>query len=253
MKKGIIKTQEEIEIIAEGGKLLRDILLRTADLVKPGISTEVLNTFAEQEIFRAGGKPSFIGYGTKRNPFPAGLCTSINDAIVHGVPSNRDFLKEGDIIGLDIGMEYKGLYTDTAITVPVGKISSHAEKLIRVTKEALDKAIAIARPGNRIGDIGSVIQEAAEGNGFSTVRDLVGHGVGYAVHEDPSVPGYGRQGTGLVLAPGLVIAIEPMFCEKDPEIYFDEDGWTIKTQDGGLAAHFEHTIVITEKGSRILT
>lgn len=253
MKKSYIKTQEEIEIINEGGKLLRDILLRTAKLVKPGITTEVLNTFAEQEIFRVGGRPSFMGYGSKRNPFPSGLCTSINDAVVHGIPSDKDYLQEGDIIGLDIGMEYKGLYTDTAITVPVGKISLTAQKLIEVTKKALDAAIRESKPGNRIGDIGAVIQSTAEDSGFSTVRDLVGHGVGYGVHEDPSVPGYGKKGTGLVLEPGLVIAIEPMFCQKKSEIYFDEDGWTIRTQDGGLAAHFEHTIVITENGSKILT
>lgn len=253
MKKGSIKTPQEIKIINEGGKHLRDILLRTAKLVKPGITTAQLNEYAEREMLKVGGTPSFIGYGSKRNPFPAGLCTSINDAIVHGIPSHKDFLQEGDIVGLDIGMIYKSLYTDTAITVPVGKISHTAEKLLETTKKALDAAIAEARPGNRIGDIGAVIQGMAEQNGFSTVRDLVGHGVGYAVHEDPSVPGYGKRGTGLVLEPGLVIAIEPMFCQNNPEIYFDEDGWTIKTRDGGLAAHFEHTIVITEKGSRILT
>lgn len=253
MKSRMIKTQAEIEIINEGGKLLRDILLRTAELVKPGITTAELNSFAEREMLKVGGEPSFIGYGTKRNPFPAGLCTSINDVIVHGIPSDRDFLSEGDIVGLDIGMIYKGLYTDTAITVPVGKVSFVAEKLMKVTKQALDAAIAEAKPGNKIGDIGAAIQEVAEKNGVSTVLDLVGHGVGYGVHEDPSVPGYGKRGTGMKLEPGLVIAIEPMFTEKKPEIYFDEDGWTIRTQDGGLAAHFEHTIAITEKGSRVLT
>ncbi len=253
MKKSYIKTPEEIETINEGGKILHDILLRTAELAKPGVTTATLNAFAEAEMIKAGGRPSFIGYGTKKNPFPAGLCTSINDAVVHGIPSRSDFLQEGDIIGLDIGMEYKGLYTDTAITVPVGKISYTAEKLIKITKKALDLAIKEAKPGNHIGDIGAVIQETGEGSGFSTVRDLVGHGVGYEVHEDPSVPGYGKRGTGMILEPGLVIAIEPMFCENKPKIYFDEDGWTVKTQDGGLAAHFEHTIVITENGSRVLT
>jgi methionyl aminopeptidase len=253
MKTGHIKTEQEIGLINEGGKLLRDILLRTTQLVKPGVTTADLNDYAEQEIFRVGGRPSFVGYGTKKNPFPAGLCTSINDAVVHGVPSHTEYLQEGDIVGLDIGMEYKGLYTDTALTVPVGKVSFKAEKLMEVTKKALDLAIKEAKPGARLGDIGAVIEETAVKNNFSTVRDLVGHGVGYAVHEDPNVPGYGKRGTGLVMEPGLVIAIEPMFCEKDPEIYFDEDGWTIKTQDGGLAAHFEHTIAITKNGSKILT
>ncbi len=253
MKRRPIKTPEEIQTIHEGGKHLRAILLRTAKLVAPGVTTAELNAYAEREMLKVGGQPSFIGYGTKRNPFPAGLCTSINDVVVHGVPSARDFLQEGDIVGLDIGMEYKGLYTDTALTVPVGKVSFVAEKLMAATKKALDLAIAEAKPGNKIGDIGAVIQETAEQSGFETVRDLVGHGVGYAVHEEPNVPGYGKRGTGLVLEPGLVIAIEPMFTQKNPEIYFDEDGWTIRTQDGGLAAHFEHTIAITEKGSKILT
>lgn len=253
MKQGLVKTPQEIDIIAEGGKLLADVLMRTSKLVKPGISTAVLNDFAEQEMIKVGGRPSFIGYGGKRNPFPAGLCTSINDAVVHGIPSHRDILQEGDIIGLDIGMEYKGLYTDTAITVPVGKVSLTAEKIIKATKEALDKAISIAKPGNKIGDIGAIIQEVSEKNNFGTVRDLVGHGVGYAVHEDPSVPGYGKAGTGLLLKEGMVLAIEPMFNQGTPKVFFDEDGWTVRTGDGGLAAHFEHTIAITKHGARILT
>lgn len=247
------KKPEEIEKIAQGGKLLGDILKRTAQLVEPGISTAELNDYAEKEIRATGGQPSFIGYGEKTNPFPAGLCTSINDAIVHGVPSKQDILQEGDIIGLDIGMVYEGFYTDTAITVPVGKISEKAQKIIKVTKQSLDKAIAMAKPGNRIGDLGYAMQSVAEANGFSVVRDLVGHGVGYAVHEDPSVPCYGKPGTGIELVPNMVLAIEPMLCEERPEIFFDTDGWTIRTNDGGLAAHFEHTIVITDKGARVLT
>ena len=253
MKTGVIKTSEEIELIAEGGKLLHDILERTAKLVKPGVSTFELNEFAEKEIIASGGRPSFIGYGGKKNPFPAGLCTSVNDAVVHGIPSREDILEEGDIVGLDIGMEYKGLYTDMAITVPVGKISDLAQKLITITKKSLDAAIAKAKPGNRIGDIGFATQQVAEQAGFNVVRDLVGHGVGYAVHEDPAVPGYGRKGTGEVLKPGMVLAIEPMLTQGKPQIYFDQDGWTIRTRDNGLAAHFEHTIAITENGARILT
>jgi methionyl aminopeptidase len=247
------KTPEEIKIIGEGGKLLGDILQRTARLVRPGISTYELNEFAEKEIRKVGGQPSFIGYGSKKNPFMAGLCTSINDAIVHGVPSKEDILVEGDIIGLDIGMEYKKLFTDTAITVPVGKISGVAQKLIDTTKRALVEAIKVAKPGNRIGDIAYATQQTAEREGFSVVRDLVGHGVGYAVHEDPAVPNYGSKGKGIELVPGMVLAIEPMVCQKKPHIFFDTDGWTIRTHDGGLAAHFEHTIAITESGSKILT
>jgi methionyl aminopeptidase len=253
MKQGYIKTPEEIEIIAEGGALLRDVLLRASMLAKPGVSTYEINEFAEAQMIAAGGRPSFIGYGSKRNPFPAGLCTSINDAVVHGIPSREDILQEGDILGLDIGMEYKGLYTDTALTVGIGQISFTAQKLIETTKKALDAAIREVKPGNRIGDIGYATQHVAEKAGFNVVRDLVGHGVGYAVHEDPSVPGYGRKGTGEELKVGMVLAIEPMLTQGKPHIYFDEDGWTIRTRDAGLSAHFEHTIVVTEKGARILT
>lgn len=247
------KTPEEINTIEEGGKILRDILHRAADLARPGISTKEINDFAEKEIIKAGGRPSFIGYGDRHNPFLAGLCTSINDAVVHGIPSERDILQEGDIIGLDIGMEYKKLYTDTAITVAVGKISPVAQNLIDVTYKALENAIKQVKPGNTIGDIGHAIQTTTEGAGFSIVRDLVGHGVGYAVHEDPAVPGYGKPGKGIVLTENMVLAIEPMVCEFKPKIFFDTDGWTIRTHDGGLAAHFEHTIAVTKNGVRILT
>lgn len=247
------KQPNEIELINEGGRILGGILRRTAELVKPGISTAELNDFAEREINIAGGRPSFMGYGDRKNPFPAGLCTSINDAVVHGVPSSEDILEEGDIIGLDIGMEYKGFYTDTAITVPVGKISDRAKKIIEITNTALAEAINLAKPGNRIGDLGFAMQSISEKAGFSVVRDLVGHGVGYAVHEEPNVPCYGKPGTGIELVEGMVLAIEPMVCEKKPRVVYDQDGWTIRTSDGGLAAHFEHTIVITKKGAKILT
>lgn len=248
-----IKTSEEIELIAENGKLIRDILRRAGEMAKPGVSTKEINDFAEAEIRKVGGEPSFIGYGDKKNPFMWGLCTSINDAIVHGMPSEKDILEEGDIIGLDIGMVYKGLYTDTAITVPVGKVSSKAQNIIDITKKCLDEALKVTKPGNTIGDIGYAIQTTAEKNGFNVVRDLVGHGVGYAVHEEPSVPCYGKKGKGLVLEPNMVLAIEPMLTEGSPEIFFDTDGWTIRTHDGGLGAHFEHTIAVTENGVRVLT
>lgn len=247
------KTPDEIKIIEEGGTILGDILKRAGAMVKPGIATLEINDFAEQEIIKAGGRPSFLGYGSRKNPFPAGLCTSINDAVVHGVPSSKDILIEGDIVGLDIGMEYKGLFTDTAITFPVGEVSATATKLIATTKHALAEALKQVKPGNRIGDIAYATQKTAERAGFSVVRDLVGHGVGYAVHEDPAVPCYGRKGTGIELVPGMVLAIEPMVCEQKPHIFFDPDGWTIRTHDGGLSAHFEHTIVVTENGVKILT
>lgn len=252
-KKGFIKTEAEINTILEGGQILHDILRKTALLVKPGVSTFELNEFAEQMIFKAGGRPSFKNYGDKKNPFPAGLCTSVNDVIVHGIPSTSQILTEGDIVGLDIGMEYKKLYTDTAITVGVGKISNTAKKLIEATQKSLNAALAQIKPGARIGDIGFATQTTAESFGFSVVRDLVGHGVGYDVHEDPAVPCYGKKNTGEMLKEGMVLAIEPMLCEHEYFISIDDDGWTIRTKDDGLSAHFEHTIAVTKNGCKILT
>ncbi len=253
MPKKYTKTPEEIKLINEGGKILRAILHRAGEMAKPGVSTKQLSDFADSQIRKAGGTPSFIGYGSRKNPFPAALCTSINDVVVHGIPSAKDILQEGDIVGLDIGMVYKGLFTDTAITVPVGKVSPVATKLIATTKKALAEAIKQAKPGNRIGDIAYITQKTVEDAGFSVVRDLVGHGVGYAVHEDPSVPNYGRKGTGVELVEGMVLAIEPMVCELKSRVFFDHDGWTIRTHDGGLAAHFEHTIAVMKTGVQILT
>lgn len=253
MKHGLIKTQEEIDIIAEGGKLIRDILHRAGEMAKPGISTWELNEFAEAEISKIGGRPSFKGYGPKKNPYPAGLCTSVNHQVVHGIPSRDVILKSGDIIGLDIGMEYKGLYTDTAITVAVGQVSDVAQKLIETTKKCLALAINEVRDGVRIGDLSFAMQSTAEAAGFSAVRDLVGHGVGYDVHEEPSIPCFGKKGTGEKLKEGMVIAIEPMLCEHEYFVRIEKDGWTISTADGGLSAHFEHTVAVTKDGARVLT
>jgi methionyl aminopeptidase len=252
-KHGFIKTQEEIDTIAEGGKLLHDILLATAALVRPGISTAELNDFAESEIEKIGGRPSFKHYGPKKNPFPAGLCTSINNVVVHGIPSEKDILKEGDIVSLDIGMEYKKLYTDTAITVGVGKISPLAQTLMDVTKKSLHEGIKQAKPGNRIGHISEAIQKVIERAKFGVVRDLVGHGVGYAVHEDPAVPCFGNKNQGPVLQEGMVLAIEPMVTQGEFYVQYEADGWAISTMDDSLSAHFEHTIAITKNGARILT
>ncbi|PIR96236.1 MAG: type I methionyl aminopeptidase [Candidatus Doudnabacteria bacterium CG10_big_fil_rev_8_21_14_0_10_42_18] len=252
-KNNYVKTREEIEIIAQGGKLLRNILHNSAKLAVPGTSTAELNQFAEKEIAKIGGRPSFKGYGEKGNEFPAGLCTSINDVIVHGIPSRDAALTEGDIISLDIGMEYKGLYTDTAITVPVGKVSGKILKLVNTTKQCLYEAVKMAKAGNKTGDIGHAIQSLAEDAGFSVVRDLVGHGVGYSVHEDPPVPCYGKSEQGIKLEEGMVLAIEPMLCEGNWKILIDDDGWTIRTADGSLSAHFEHTIAVGKNGGRVLT
>lgn len=250
---GTVKTPEDIELIAEGGQLLNDILKRTAALVKPGINTLELSDFAEREIRNIGGRPSFLGYGPKKNPFPAALCTSVNDVVVHGIPAKDRVLKGGDIVSLDIGMEYRGRYTDTAVTVPVGTASPEAMKLIETAERALSEAIRVAKPGARMGDISFAIQSTAERAGFSVVRDLVGHGVGYGVHEDPPVPCFGRPHTGVVLKPGMVLAIEPMLCAGEYFLTYDQDGWTIRTRDGKLASHAEHTVAVTERGCRVLT
>ena len=253
MNKGQIKTEQEIETIAKGGKLIRDILLQTAARIRSGVSTWELNEFAEKEIYKIGGRPSFKGYGPKKNQFPAALCTSVNNVVVHGIPSKKTILKTGDIISLDIGMEYEKLYTDTAITVGVGSVSPQAEKLIETCKKSLERGIHAARLGGRIGDISYAIQSTVEANGFSVVRDLVGHGVGYEVHEDPAVPCFGKPGTGIKLVLGMVLAIEPMVCAREYFLNYEKDGWTISTKDGSLAAHFEHTIAITKNGAKVLT
>jgi methionyl aminopeptidase len=253
MPSSYIKTDQEIETIRENGKLIAAILAEVATAAVAGVSTWELDQLAESKIKAVGGVPAFKNFGPKGHEFPATLCTSVNDEIVHGVPSKKAILREGDIISLDIGMRYKGLYTDTAITVGVGKISAEAANLMAVTKKSLQAAIAVAKVGNTIGDIGAATQKVVEAAGFSVVRDLVGHGVGYEVHEDPQVPGYGRAGSGLRLEPGMVLAIEPMVTVGSYKILVDKDDWTIRTADGSLSAHFEHTVAITKKGPRILT
>ena len=251
--KGMIKSAEDIQMIAAGGTLIHDILRRTGELVKPGISTAELDRYVEAEILKIGGIPAFKNYGPKKNPFPATLCTSLNSEVVHGIPSDQVILQEGDIISLDIGMQYLSRYTDTAITVGVGTISGEAQALIDTTERALSHAIAQAVIGNRIGDIAYATQSTVEKNGFNVVREMVGHGVGFDVHEPPDVPCYGKAHTGLLLQEGMVLAIEPMVVAGKFKLQSEADGWTISTVDGSLAAHFEHTIAITKKGPRILT
>src|SRR3989344_3669515 len=233
MSQMTLKTDAEIEIIAAGGRILANALRATAALVRPGVSTLELDSAAELEIRKAGGEPSFKGYGKGKDKFPFALCTSVNQVIVHGTPSAKDVLKEGDIIGLDLGGRYKGLYTDAAITVPVGRVSAAAQKLLRVTEEALELAIGEARVGNRIGDISAAIQRTA-------------------VHEEPAVPCFGKAGEGLPLEAGMVLAIEPMVTEGDYHLV-TEAGWPVETRDKSLGAHFEHTVAITPEGPRILT
>lgn len=251
----LIKSQKEIQALAEGGRKLAEILQKVVEAVRPGVTTKELDSIAEVLISSSGGTPSFKGYNAfgARRAYPASLCTSINDEVVHGIPSEKRVLKEGDIIGLDIGMKYKGLYTDMALTVGVGKVDADSKKLMDATQSALEKGIAEVRPGAYIGDIGEVIQTYVEGYGFGVVRELVGHGVGHAVHEEPEVPNFGKRGKGIRLAEGMVLALEPMVTAGKHHVVLADDEWTWKTADGSRSAHFEHTVVVTKGGVTVLT
>jgi len=248
----IIKTNKEIDKIKKSCQLTAHTLQYITGKIKPGIKTIEIDKMAESFIIKHGGKPSFKGYGTEGSEFPSSVCISINDEIVHGIPGER-ILQEGDIVSLDVGTYLDGYYGDSAVTVGIGTISQIAKKLIETTKECLTEGIRKAISGNFIGDIGNAIQTVAEKNNFSVVREFVGHGVGLEVHEDPQIPNYGRPKTGLRLEKGMVIAIEPMVNQGDYQTISDNDGWTVKTADGSLSAHFEHTIAIHEKGNEILT
>jgi methionyl aminopeptidase len=251
-----LKTEREIQIMREGGKRHAEILHELAKLCEPGTSTLILEEEALRLIKEGGDKPAFLGYtpaGAKR-AYPAALCVSINDEIVHGIPNEAErIMNDGDIVSIDLGLTHKGLITDSAITVAVGTIDDESRKLINITKRALEAGIAQAQPGNTIGDIGEAINEIVRPTKFSLAEDLAGHGVGYAVHEDPFVPNFGVSGQGEKLIPGMVIAIEPMINVGKGAIKLSKDGYTIKTKDGSRSTHFEHTVAITEKGNIILT
>jgi len=249
------KTPEEIKILSEGGKILASILNEVAEKATVGISTQELNDLAKNLIQKTGGRPAFLNYAPPSSAdrkYPASLCVSINEEIVHGLPSGRT-LKEGDIVSLDLGLEYKKLFTDMALTIGIGHINPKHDRLINITKEALIKGESVLRDGATLGDYGFVIQQVAKSNGFGVVKDLVGHGVGYLPHEDPDVPNYGERRRGLELKVGMVFALEPMICEGKGDIVLSEDNWTWKTKDGLFSAHFEHTIVVESSSCRILT
>ncbi len=251
-----IYNAEEIKIISEGGKLLADILRKILELVKPGVTTQQLDEYAEQLILKTGGVPSFKGYKIKKHstPYPTTICASINDHVVHCPALPAKTLKPGDIISIDIGMKYKEYFTDHAVTVGVGNISNQASKLIRVTQEAMLVGIQEAKPGNSIKNISTVIQHYVEKNNFSVVKALVGHGVGKNVHEEPMIPNFiGKYSQDIKLQTGMVLAIEPMVNVGSWEVQLLNDGFTYATSDHSLAAHFEHTIVITDNGPVILT
>lgn len=253
----IARRPAEILALRDGGRRLAAILRELARAARPGVSTLVLDRLAERLIREAGGLAAFQGYraGGSR-PFPASVCTSINDEVVHAIPSRERILHPGDILGLDIGMRYPasgGLITDTAMTVAVGSVEDRAAELLEATRGALAAGIRALRPGIRMGDLGYAIQSHIESSGFAVVRELVGHGVGRRLHEPPYVPNYGRPGEGMAIPEGMVLAVEPMATAGGAEVVLSPDGWTWRTRDGSPAAHFEHTVIVTKTGAEILT
>ncbi len=245
-----LKSDREIDLMAQGGRILGQTHQTLKSSVRAGMSTADLDAIAEEFIrSHEGATPAFKGlYG-----FPGSICTSINDEIVHGIPSRKRLLRDGDIVSIDVGVGYRGFFTDSAMTVPVGKVDPVTQRLLDVTAASLEAAIAAARVGNHIGDIGSAVQDLVESAGFSVVRDLVGHGIGAEFHEEPQVPNYGKPKRREKLVPGLTIAIEPMVNVGGPATRTLPDRWTIVTADGSRSAHFEHTVAITEDGPRVLT
>ncbi|HBO48767.1 MAG TPA: type I methionyl aminopeptidase [Clostridiales bacterium] len=244
-----IKSQEEIDLMREAGRITRDTLKVVENSIRVGISTKELDKIAYDYIKSQGATPSFKNYGG----FPGSICASVNDTIVHGIPSNNIILKEGDIISIDCGAKYKGYHGDAARTFPVGKIDAKVKKLIKVTEQSFFEGIKDLKSGAFVGDISHRIQTFVEKNGYSIVRELVGHGVGSHLHEDPMVPNYGKAGSGPRLNANAVIAIEPMVNMGDKNVVFMSDGWTCKTRDGLPSAHYENTVLITESGVEILT
>ncbi len=243
-----IKTGPELEKMRRSGRIVAEVLEILRNAVRPGITTASLERMAVREISKRGAAPAFLNY----RGYPAAICTSINEEVVHGIPSER-VLSQGDIIGLDMGAVQDGYYGDAAITVAVGKISPRAMKLMEVTREALNRAVSAMRPGATVGDISHAIENWVVLNGMSVVREFVGHGIGRSLHEEPPVPNYGQAGSGMILKPGLVLAVEPMVCLGQSEVRIKENHWTAVTVDGSLSAHFEHTIVVTESGGTLLT
>ncbi|HJQ22232.1 MAG TPA: type I methionyl aminopeptidase [Gemmatimonadaceae bacterium] len=245
-----LKSSREIDLMAQGGRILGETIALLREKVRPGMTTADLDRMAEDFIrSHDGATPAFKGlYG-----FPGSICTSINDEIVHGIPSKKRVLREGDVISIDVGVGYKGFFTDSAVTVAVGGVDAKTQKLLSVTSQALEAGIEAARVGNHIGDIGAAVQDVVEKAGFSVVRDLVGHGIGVEFHEEPQVPNYGKPKRREKLVPGLTLAIEPMVNAGGPATRTMPDRWTIVTADGSRSAHFEHTVAITEEGPRVLT
>lgn len=251
----IIKTKEEIEILREGGRRLAEVLQKVKEMVAPGVSTWELDKYAYKLIKELGDEPAFLNYKPEgaRIPFPASLCVSVNDEVVHGIPKRERILKEGDIVAIDLGLKHKGLFTDHAVSVAVGNVSKEDQKLLDTTREALEVGISEARVGNRVGDIGYSIEQFVKPYGYGIVDVLSGHGVGKYIHEDPYIPNFGKKGTGAKLVAGMVIAIEPMLNLGTKNVTLDKDGYTFYTNDRKRSAHFEHTVLITDGEPEVLT
>ena len=245
----VCRSAAELERMREAGRLVGEVLTELSAMIAPGVTTADLDRAAERRIVAAGAVPAFKGY----HGYPATICSSINEEVIHGIPSGRRILQEGDVVSIDVGASLDGYYGDSAMTVPVGPVSEEAATLLRVTEEALYKAIERARPGGRISDIGHAVQQHVEAFGFSVVREFVGHGIGQRMHEEPQVPNYGEPGHGPRLTEGMVLAIEPMVNAGKPAVKVLADGWTAVTRDGCLSAHFEHTVAVTSGEPWILT
>ena len=245
----VLKSSQEIEKMRRAGQMVREVLELVRSKVKAGATTYDLEKAAEARVNELGVKAAFKGY----HGFPCVLCTSVNSEVVHGIPSPKRVLKEGDIVSVDFGLVVDGYYGDAAITVPVGSIDAKAARLLKATEDSLKAGIAAVKPGATLGDVGAAVQNVVEGEGFSVVRDFVGHGIGVHMHEDPQVPNFGEAGQGMKLKVGMVIAIEPMVNAGKPDVQVLDDGWTAVASDGSMSAHFEHTVAVTANGARILT
>lgn len=244
-----VKNEHELQMMREAGKVTAAVLKLMTEIVRPGISTGELDAQAEATIRSFGATPLFLGYGG----FPGSICASVNEEVVHGIPKKDKILKSGDIISIDTGARLDGFCSDAAVTLGVGKVSDEAQRLMDVTKKSLYKAIGQVKPGNRLGDIGNAVETFAELHNMGVVRDYCGHGIGRNMHEEPSIPNFGQKGTGPLLQAGMVLAIEPMLTAGTYRVRQLNDGWTVVTRDGSLAAHFEHTVAVTARGSEIFT
>ena len=254
MTKTTLKSTDEIALMDEANRIIRAILVDLREIIRPGLSTLDVDRFAEERIAAAGGIAAFKGYPHPNGgpEFPGTICASVNDEIVHGIPSERRILRDGDIISVDVGILYKGYYGDAAETYAVGTIDAGALRLLDVTKESLRRGVEQARPGNHVSDIGHAVQSHVEAAGFSIVREFVGHGIGSSLHEEPQIPNFGEPGVGAKLRAGMVLAIEPMVNAGGARVVLGSDAWTARTKDGSLSAHFELSVAVTESGPKVL-